>query len=254
MSEARIKLPPAYSLIHFDEIDSTNAEARRRADAGAPEGTLIVARRQTAGRGRRGRAWQSPAGNLYMSLLLRPDEPLENAANLSFVAAAALGEALAGLVPPMVEISLKWPNDVLIHGHKCAGLLLESAARASGTLDWLVIGIGVNISSHPENLPYPATDLVFEGAVDATFEAVVEAFARHFLRWSDVWMDQGFGPVRAAWLAMAHGLGEAIEVRLEEETIHGRFEGLDDDGTLLVALDDGGIRRVVAGDVFPVSR
>lgn len=254
MSEARIKLPPAYSLIQFDEIDSTNAEARRRADAGAPEGTLIVARRQTAGRGRRGRVWQSPDGNLYMSLLLRPDHRVESAANLSFVAAVALGEALAGLVPPMVSISLKWPNDVLIHGHKCAGLLLESAARTPGALDWLVIGIGVNISSHPEDLPYPATDLVFEGAVDVTPEAVVEAFGRHFLRWSDRWMDQGFAPVRAAWLAMAHGLGEAIEVRLEEETIHGKFEGLDDDGALLLTLNDGGARRVVAGDVFPMNR
>jgi BirA family biotin operon repressor/biotin-[acetyl-CoA-carboxylase] ligase len=254
VSDRAIRLPPPYTLIAFDEIDSTNAEARRRADAGAAEGTLIVARRQSAGRGRRGREWVSPDGNLYMSLILRPDQALESAANLSFVAAVAMAEALAGLVPPMVAISLKWPNDVLIHGHKCAGLLLESAARTPGTLDWLVVGIGVNVSSHPDDVPYPATDLAHEGAVDVTPEAVVEAFARHFLRWSDRWVDEGFTPVRAAWLAMAHGLGEAIDVRLEEETIHGVFKGLDDDGTLLVTLEDGGTRRVVAGDVFPVSR
>lgn len=250
---APVRLPPAYTLITLDEIDSTNAEARRQAEEGAPEGTLIWARRQSAGRGRRGREWQSPEGNLYMSLLLRPDQPLEQASQLSFVAAVALADALSGLVPPMVEIKVKWPNDILIHGRKCAGLLLESAARPSGSLDWLVIGIGVNIVGHPEDLPYPATDLAFEGATEIEPEMVMTAFARHFLRWSDSWLDDGFGPVRQAWLDRAHGLGEPLEVRLDKETFGGRFETLAEDGALIVALDGGERRRVAAGDVFPLT-
>ncbi len=247
------RLPPAYHLITFDEIDSTNAEARRRAEDGAPEGTIIQARRQTAGRGRRGRDWQSPEGNLYMSLLLRPNQPLAQAARLSFVSAVALSDALSSLVPPMIEIAVKWPNDLLVHGRKCAGLLLESAARENGILDWLVIGVGVNLVSHPEDLPYPATDLAFEGATDIEPGMVMEAFARYFLRWSDTWLESGFEPVRAAWLDLAHGLGEPLEVRLDRETFSGRFDGLDPDGALVVGLDDGSLRRVAAGDVFPLA-
>lgn len=246
------RLPPAYHLITFEEVDSTNAEARRRAEEGAPEGTLIRADRQSAGRGRRGREWQSPDGNLYMSLLLRPNQPLEQSARLSFVAAVALGDALASLVPPMIEIGLKWPNDLLVHGRKCAGLLLESAARANGVLDWLIIGIGVNLVSHPDDLPYPATDLAFEGVTDIKPEAVMQAFARYFLRWSDTWLDHGFEPVRAAWLDRAHGLDGPLEVRLDRETFSGSFVGLDPDGALVVGLEDGSQRRVAAGDVFPL--
>lgn len=247
-----VRLPPAYQLISFDEIDSTNAEARRCAEQGAAEGTIIHARRQTAGRGRRGREWQSPEGNLYMSLLLRPHQPLEQASRLSFVSALALADALSSLAPPMMAISIKWPNDLLVQGRKCAGLLLESTARADGLLDWLVIGVGVNLVSHPEDLPYPATDLAFEGAPDIEPETVMEAFARYFLRWSDTWLEKGFEPVRKAWLERAHGRGEPLEIRLERETFSGRFEGLDPDGALVVGLDDGSQRRVAAGDVFPL--
>ncbi len=188
-----------------------------------------------------------------MSLLLRPDQPLEQAAQLSFVAAIALCDALSGLVPPMVEIRVKWPNDILIHGRKCAGLLLESSAGSGGKLDWLVIGVGVNLVGHPEDLPYPATDLAFEGATDIEPELVMAAFARHFLRWSDSWLERGFEPIRVAWLDRAHGLGERLEVRLDKETFGGRFEGLAEDGALIVGLDDGGRRHVAAGDVFPLG-
>lgn len=248
-----MRLPPAYRLIRLDEVDSTNAEARRRAEEGAEEGTLIVARSQSAGRGRRGRHWQSPAGNLYMSLLLRPDRPIDQAARYSFLSIVALGDAVAGLVPPLISISFKWPNDLLLHGRKCAGVLLESAARPDGRLDWLVIGIGVNLTSHPRDVPYPATDLAFEGASGICADAVLEGFARHFLRWSDLWMEQGFGPIRAAWLARAHGLGEAMEVRLDRERFTGRFDGIDGDGALMVTLDNGSERRIAAGEVFPAA-
>jgi BirA family biotin operon repressor/biotin-[acetyl-CoA-carboxylase] ligase len=250
---AALRLPPGYHAVMLDEVDSTNNEAKRRAEAGAREGTLIVARRQTAGRGRRDRRWYSPEGNLYMSLVVRPESTAAQAARLSFVAAVALGDALAALVPPLLEVTYKWPNDLLANRRKCGGILVESSTGAGGGLDWLVIGVGVNLVSHPEDVDFPATSLAFEGAVGITPEALMGSFARHFLRWTDRWLEHGFAPVRAAWLARAHGLGERIEVRLGGERFHATFHDLDEDGALVAGLDDGGTRRVDAGEVFPVS-
>lgn len=247
------RLPPAYRLIRLGDVDGTNAEAIRRAEAGAEEGTLIQAERQTAGRGRRGRAWDSPSGNLYMSLILRPDQPVVEAVLLSFVAAVSLSDALAGLLPPMIEITHKWPNDVLVNRHKVAGILLESSARESGALDWLVIGVGVNVEHFPDDTEYPATSLRHEGAEDVSPDTVMEAFTRHFLRWTDAWREDGFAPIRTAWLARAQGIGEAVRVRLGTETFGGTFVDLDADGALLVEMADGVTRRVTAGDVFPAG-
>ncbi len=243
-------LPLAFHLIALDEVDSTNSEARRRAEAGEPEGALIVARRQSAGRGRRGRRWESPDGNLYMSLLLRPEQPIDEAVRLSFVAAVALADALAGLAPAL-RIAHKWPNDLLIGARKCAGLLLESASRSHGRLDWLVIGIGVNLTSHPTGLSWPATDLAHEGAPGVTRDGVVRTFAERFLCWRDVWRDRGFAPVRRAWLARASGVGAPIAVHSGGEVRRGVFSGLAEDGALLLHRC-GAVRRVTAGDVFPV--
>ena len=244
------RLPPPFALVALESIDSTNAEARRRAEAGAPDGTVVWALTQTAGRGRRGRTWQSPPGNLYVSFLLRPELDAAEAARLTFLAAVALGDALAGLVPPLASIAHKWPNDVLVQGRKCAGILIESSTAGGDYVDWLVIGVGVNLVSHPEDAEFPATDLAFEGAGEVTPEAALGAYARHLLRWIDRWQDGGFVPVRAAWLARAWRIGEPIRVRLEARTLHGRFDRLDDDGALILRHDDGSRSRVEAGAVF----
>ena len=191
-------MTPPFRKIVLDETDSTNSEARRRAEAGAPDGLAVVARRQTTGRGRRGRRWESPEGNLYVSLLLRPDRPLAEAALLSFVAAVALGEAVAAMLPPEAPIAFKWPNDLLVGGAKCAGMLLESSAAGAGRLDWLIVGVGVNLASHPEGLPYPATDLAAAGAPAPTPDAALETFLERFAHWRDIWSRRGFAPVRRA--------------------------------------------------------
>jgi len=153
------RLSGFYRLLSFAAIDSTNEEAKRQAAAGAPEGTLIWARAQQAGRGRRGRPWVSEPGNLYMSLLLRPDRAAPAAAQLGFAAALAVGEAALPLLPASAALAYKWPNDVLIDGRKTSGILLESQAAGEGRLDWLVVGIGVNLVSFPEGAEYPATSL-----------------------------------------------------------------------------------------------
>ncbi|HEY9549188.1 MAG TPA: biotin--[acetyl-CoA-carboxylase] ligase [Kiloniellaceae bacterium] len=243
-------LPPAYRLVALAEIDSTNAEAKRLAEAGAEDGTLVWARRQTAGYGRQGRAWSSEPGNLFISLVVRPDCSLAEAAQFSFIAAVALGEAIGSVAPPMLEVTYKWPNDVLVHGRKAAGILLESRGSA-GELEWLVIGLGVNVASFPQDTRLPATSLHFEGCPPEVSEVdLLEAFARHMLAWINRWLDNGFAPVRQAWLRHAQGLHEEIEVRLPHETLTGVFSDLDADGTLLLRLPDGSTRRIAAGEVY----
>lgn len=243
------QLSPFFQLASFAEIDSTNDEAKRRAGEGAAHGTLIWARAQSAGRGRRGRRFVSPAGNLYMSILLRPDRPAASAAQLGFAAALALGEAMLPLLPRPEGLRYKWPNDVLIDGRKVSGILLESQAAGDGRLDWLVVGIGVNVASFPEGVDYPAISLAAAGA-RVTVEALLEAVAGGFEAWYERWREEGFQPLRQAWLARARGLGESIRVRLQGAEARGRFAGLDEDGALL--LDEGTAqRRIGAGDVFP---
>lgn len=244
------RLPPAYRLVALDSVGSSNDEAKSLADAGAEEGTLVWAREQTKGRGRHGRIWKSPRGNLYLSLVLRPECALAEAAQLGFVAALAVGDAIGTVAPPMLEVTYKWPNDVLVHGRKVAGLLLESKTAADGALEWLILGVGVNVQSHPNKARFPATNLIFEGVGPEVDEAVVlDAFARHFLTWVNRWTEDGFEPIRRSWLAHAHGLGEAIEVRLAKETVRGTFHDLDDSGALILESPDVGRRVIAAGDV-----
>ena len=244
------ELPAFYRLLAYDQIDSTNEEAKRLAAGGAVGGTVVGARAQLAGRGRRGRGWASPPGNLYMSLLLRPASPPARACQLNFVAAVALAEAVSALLPTGASVTLKWPNDVLIRGAKVSGILLEAAAALGRSLDWLIIGVGVNVVSHPADTPYPATSLVREGAAHATSAEVLEAFAGRFQAWHETWREQGFAPVRARWLTLARGLGEPIEVRLERETLRGRFSDLDESGALMLDMADGVRRQITTGDLF----
>ena len=244
-------LPPAYRLVALDEVDSTNAEAKRLAEQGAEDGTLIWARSQTGGYGRQGRQWASAAGNLFLSLVVRPDCPLNQAAQFSFVTAVALGDALGSVVPPLIEVTYKWPNDVLLNNRKAAGILLESKGDSEQNLEWLVIGVGVNVTSFPTETRLPATSLHFEGCPPSVSAVdLLEAFGRHMLSWINVWLDDGFPPVRAAWLRHAQGLKQEIEVRLPRETLHGVFSDLDNEGTLLLKLPDGKTRKVAAGDVY----
>ena len=250
MTEASaLDLPHGYSLVSFEEIGSTNDEARRLAETGAPHGTVVTAKRQTAGRGRRGRAWVSPEGNLHVSVIVRPNVEAERASQLSFVAALAVGETMLKFISGGVTLRYKWPNDVLLNGAKASGLLLETASAANGMIGWVVIGVGINVAHYPEDMPYPATSLQAQGA-RATVKSVLPGFVGHLADWYDRWRDHGFAPVRDAWLEKAAGLAEEVEVRLSNETIRGRFERLDADGALIIALPGGETRRITSGDVF----
>ena len=245
-------LPDGFRLLHFSTIGSTNDEAKALARTGAADGTLVWADEQTAGRGRRGRAWQSPLGNLYFSLVQRPGGTPARAAQLGFVAALGLGDALLSLTGPALQLFYKWPNDLLAGGKKLAGILLESETGAVERIDFVVIGAGTNLVSKPEAVEFPATSLAEQGFASVTPASLLEAFARRFVDWAQRWRFDGFAPVREAWLARASGIGEDIRVRLEHSTLTGRFHDLDQDGALLLDTAEGR-RRIAAGEVFPMA-
>ncbi|CUX82203.1 MAG: bifunctional biotin operon repressor / biotin-[acetyl-CoA-carboxylase] ligase BirA [Roseibaca calidilacus] len=226
------------------EIDSTNAEAARRADRFAgPE--WILALHQTKGRGRRGRAWHDPAGNFAASYLLRPDMAPAQAALYSFVASLALQDALVTATGRAESFALKWPNDVLLHGAKLAGILLETSGP------YLVIGIGVNLVDHPEPEPgaLRPVSLMGETGLRVTPEELLDLLAPAFAHWQAQFTAYGFAPIRTAWLARAARLGERIVARTVTDTHDGTFEGIDADGALLLRAAHG-LRTIPAADVF----
>jgi len=234
-------LPDGWTLVALASVGSTNDEAARLADAGAPEGTVVWSREQTGGRGRRGRHWASPVGNLYSSTILRPDCAAPRAAELGFVAALAV----ADIVSADRQVRLKWPNDVLVDGGKIAGILLESAVGRAGQVDHVVAGIGLNVGFAPQlpEMRYPGSAL--GGPVETALEGLTAALAARLAQWRR----DGFETVRAAWLAQAGPIGAEVDVRLGDELVRGRFAGLDRQGALL--LDTAaGPRKIVSGELL----
>jgi BirA family biotin operon repressor/biotin-[acetyl-CoA-carboxylase] ligase len=234
-------LPDGWTLVALPTVGSTNDEAARLAEAGAPEFTFVWAREQTGGRGRRGRSWASPVGNLYCSTILRPECGAQQAAEIGFVAALAV----ADLVPRGRAVRLKWPNDVLVDGGKVAGILPESSVGQDGRVDHVVLGIGVNVSFAPRlaEMRYPGAML------GGTVEAAAEGLARGLARWLGEWRQGGFDEIRAGWLAKAGPLGAEVDVRLGEELVRGRFAGMDEAGALLLDTP-AGPRRIVSGELL----
>lgn len=240
MSSAPV-LPDGWTLVALDSVGSTNDEAGRLADAGAAEGTVVWAREQAGGRGRRGRRWISPRGNLYSSTILRPACPAARAAELGFVAALAVSD----LVPAGRGLRLKWPNDVLVEGGKVAGILPESAVRQDGLVDHVVLGIGVNISFAPVLPEMRYAGATLGGSVEAALEGLIAALAR----WLGEWRRTGFEAIRARWLDKAGPLGAEVDVKLGEELVRGRFAGLDGTGALLLETP-AGPRRITSGELL----
>ncbi|HTZ37379.1 MAG TPA: biotin--[acetyl-CoA-carboxylase] ligase [Stellaceae bacterium] len=242
-------LADPFRLVAYETVGSTNDEAKRLARDGAAEGLVVWAREQQAGRGRRGHVWASPPGNLYLSLLLRPNCRAAAAAQLGFVTALALAEALGEFAGTAIDLRFKWPNDVMGNGRKLAGILLETEMLAGDVPAFVVIGIGVNLASSPREVAYPATSLIEEG-VTLSPETLIPPLAERMAAWLETWRTSGFAAVREAWLGRAIGLGGPIRVRLEHATLDGAFLDLDEDGALLLGLPEGR-RRIAAGEIFP---
>lgn len=242
----------AAPVLILDETESTNAEARRRAEAGDGGPLWITARKQTAGRGRRGRKWESESGNLASTLLLLTRKSPAEAAQLTFAASLAVADLLDRYVPPAL-VTIKWPNDVLLDRRKTSGILIESGPAPAGGL-WLAIGIGVNLNQTPGDTERPATCIaehLSQGVVAApSVDEAAKGLAETFGVWLDRWMTFGFQPVLDAWIARTPGLYGPCTARLTNETLTGTADGVEADGSLRLKLPDGSLRIISAGDVF----
>ncbi len=232
----------AAGFTHLAEVGSTNDWLLARAQD-LPDGHWVIADRQTAGRGRRGRAWSDGAGNLMASVLVKAQGPVQQ---LSFVAAIALRAALSALLPLAGAdmLRLKWPNDLLLDGKKVSGILLERSGDA------LVIGLGVNLAHAPDKTDRPAISLAAAGLPVPVPLDVLARLMPAFAEYRALWATQGFDPIRSRWLEHAAGVGDRIAARLGDATLEGVFEGLESDGALALRLDDGRLRAVHAGEVF----
>ncbi|MDT8856143.1 biotin--[acetyl-CoA-carboxylase] ligase [Paracoccaceae bacterium Fryx2] len=246
---AKAAWPAGVARVVLDEVDSTNAEAARR----APGPAWVLGLTQTGGRGRRGRPWASPRGNFHASLVMTPGEPAEQVALRSFVAALALHDACAGLTGLADAFTLKWPNDVLLNGGKLAGILLESAGQG-GRVTHLVIGIGVNLIAAPDPALVEVgalrpVSLLGETGLRVTPEAFLDALAPAYAAREATFVDHGFAPIRAAWLARAARLGQPIRARTGTHTREGIFETLDQSGALILNTATGR-EAIPAAEVF----
>ncbi|MEE2524881.1 biotin--[acetyl-CoA-carboxylase] ligase [Hyphobacterium sp. HN65] len=240
-------MAPGVRIEWLDETDSTNEEARRRFRAGEIGPLWIAARRQTAGRGRRGRSWADLEQNLYCSGLYSLKCTPAEAAQLSFAAALAASDVCQTFLPDR-NVRVKWPNDVLVDGKKICGVLLESA-DAPGKIIQLVVGVGLNTAAAPDIPDYPATSLAGLG-VKASAEQALDLLTVRFEYWRSVWAREGFAPLREAWMARAHGVGQRCVARLSQETLEGVFTDLSSDGSLKLEMANGQTRLISAGDVF----
>lgn len=240
-----------YHLLSYDVLDSTNEEARRLAAGGGSHGAVIWARRQSSGRGRMGREWVSAEGNLFVSVLLAPDKPLAECAQLSFVAAVAAAETLEGIVGDR-EVRCKWPNDVLCDGRKIGGILLEAFTtmdEQGAERPWVVVGVGINVDSFPEHVMFLATCLREAGVELISAKIVLSRFIHHFIAQYDSWTANGFTPTHKAWMQRAYRLGHATQIIVGDDEMQGSFDGIDASGRLLLKQGSKQV-PITAGDVF----
>ncbi|MDE0539252.1 MAG: biotin--[acetyl-CoA-carboxylase] ligase [Rhodospirillales bacterium] len=244
-----IRLPDGFHLAAYDDIDSTNDEARRLAAGGPPPvGLAVIAARQVQGKGRPGRRWVWEPGKLYSSVVLRADTDPAISAQLGFAVALAVRDTLESVGGPFHKVQCKWPNDVLFNGKKIVGILLEYLAGAEAGLGAVIAGCGINVAHHPGDTDRPATSLAAEG-VEARIEDVAAGYLAALSAWHSTWLAEGFEPVRQAWLNAGHAPGDPLEVHIGDANLTGAFVGLDPGGALVLDVA-GEHRRFAAGDVY----
>lgn len=240
---------PGFRLEIHEALPSTSDHVAARGAMGEAAGLAVLARRQTAGRGTQGRSWDSPAGNLHLSVLLRPDGPASEAPQWSLLAAVALAEAVEGYLPNRRMLTLKWPNDLLLGQSKAAGILAEAELDANGRVASLVLGFGVNLALAPRLPDRKTASLAGLGFVPPSPEDFAEALLGRLAHWDAVRRLQGFSAIRAAWLARGPARHAPIRVRVAAGGwTTGHFAGLAEDGSLLIA-GEGRVERLTVGEV-----
>ena len=248
-----LNLPPLYEPIVLGQGGNAFAEACRRADDGAQEGTLLWTRKPIEIQGRTGMPWLAGPDDLQCAVILEPDYPAAEALQLVYVTAIATALAAADLVPPLTEMSYAWPNDIRLDGAKVAAVDLRAGRGSHGSFRWMVLGTRINISTAPASLEPEATCLQEEGAPTIQPTEVLERFARHFLTWSSRWADEGFTPVREAWQNHGPETGQSMTIRLPGNQSEGVFQGLDDVGNLKLLADDGSEENLSVATAFGID-
>lgn len=243
------------TLHYFGEIDSTNTQARLFADQGAAQGEIVIAESQTRGRGRLDRRWESPPfTNLYFSIILRPNLSPKNAAQITLVAAVALADTLGSFLP--CSACIKWPNDILVSGKKLAGILTEAACMRE-RIEYVILGIGVNVNfraeAMPEDLRQRATSMADLMTKNVSRESVLARLIQDLDRCYGELEETGFEALRPRWEALFCLRGRRVRVELGGEALTGRAVGIDPEGALVVEDQRGRLHRVIAGDVIPLE-
>lgn len=243
-----MRTPHRFRLRVHEALPSTSDLVAQLAEAGEPDGLAVLARRQTAGRGTQGRSWEGPAGNMHMTVLLRPAEPMRHAPQWALVAAVALVDAVLPLLPDPTALALKWPNDLLLGGAKAAGILAEAVAGPEGGIAWLSLGIGVNLAHAPAVPGRETACLADTGAAVPDPVVFAESLLAALDRRRTERALEGFGSARAAWLTHGPALDTDLAIRRQGAEIAGRFAGLAEDGSLLLA-SGGRVQAVASGEV-----
>lgn len=249
MTESPTPVIAGWRLQVYPELGSTSDHLANLAAAGEGAGLAVLALRQTSGRGSRGRGWQSPTGNLSLSVLLRPTLGLAEAGMWPLLAGLALFETAATALPGPSGLLLKWPNDVLLRGRKLAGILIDTALDPAGDVRWLILGMGANLAVAPAVPGRDTACLADAGITPPAPEAFATTLLSALAAWHETWRREGQEPVHRAWLARAHPVGTALTVTYGESRLEGHFAGLSDQGYLLLRTASG-MRVLPTGDVL----
>lgn len=227
----------------FDHLPSTQDHIKELAQNGAAHGTVVHALEQSAGYGRHARVWDSARGNLFISFLLKPNCSIQHIGQLSLVIAIAVADVVRQYMREPEILSLKWPNDILIDGQKCAGILLD----ISTPFDWVAVGVGLNLTSAPPDIrTFIAAHSDEAPSLDVLREDLLNAVDRRYQEW----VTNGFENLRSHWLGLAHAKESAISVKIGETEIHGKFDDIDEQGALLLRLSDGTFKKITSGDIY----
>ncbi len=246
-------MPAGWRLKTYESLDSTNAALRRivEIEGDVREGLTVLAKTQTTGRGRMGRAWESPSGNVYVSILIEAPKDQSIAPQIGFVTAVAVVKAILDLPrhnAPPPPLSHKWPNDVLADGKKVCGILPEMVSDMDGK-SWIIVGLGINLRPViVEGAMYPVGALEAHN-IDTTPEHVLTVFCRNFVSFLEMWRTSGFAPIREEWMTKAPELGSPVSVGTPHGSVQGTFSGLDEHGALLLDSSEGP-KQILAGDVL----
>ena len=247
MSNKKYTLLNDYHLLSYEKLDSTNEEAKRLAEGGSSHGAVVWAKEQSDGRGRMGRDWVSDEGNLFVSFLLSPHEK-KNLSNIIYITSCAIQKTLDAVFEGKKPVKFKWPNDVIVDGKKLGGVLIEKIEANDQT--WLIVGIGINVNSAPENVMYPATSLVDSGVEIISAKIVLTRLIHHFIEEYDEWIKSSAAGSISHWKENLEGIGQMVEVAIPGKIMAGKFHDVDEHGNMILELADGRREVVTSADVF----